>query len=129
MSALEKIKTAFEADAAKRHASGLPRKQAEVLALFQVIRDARNGELDEEATREFIIAQEVVNGSTREAAELVAVAALAGKMVTFVKRDYGYAQGKTRRRWPDNNDPSAESLAMSDQLSMWANQTLLASPK
>jgi hypothetical protein len=113
----EVIKIHFATESARRHALGLPKKQAEVITLSQLIRDARNGLLDRECVRDFIIDQEVANGSGRPHAETVVDGALAGKPFLFTRRDYGYEKTRPRHRKETRELPPA-----SEELSHWANQ-------
>ncbi|HUB67060.1 MAG TPA: hypothetical protein VL981_06215 [Candidatus Methylacidiphilales bacterium] len=87
----------FASDAARRHVQGLPLKQAELVTLCQLVRDARNGLLDHAAVRAFIVAQEMAHGRGEVDAKAHADAVLAGKASPWQKRDFGYEKANKRR--------------------------------
>ncbi len=125
MNARSDIRAAFDAEVERRHAAGLPAKQAELAACLQLVRDARAGSVDAGAAHDLIVEIEMGNGRTKEAAELHAEAVLDGKSSPWAPRDYGYQKGRPRRR-PSIHDPKLDAdPEMSAQLSAWANQALV----
>jgi hypothetical protein len=126
MNTLTEIKKRFEADAARRHAAGLPKEQARLVALRQLIRDATAGEIEANAAKQIVIDEEIAHGRSAEAAKACAEAVLAGEAGDFAPRDFGYEKAKPRRKWrtqPMDAATQAESDMMSAQLSAWANGT------
>jgi hypothetical protein len=123
MSAFQEIKTAWAADAARRMEAGLPKPQAELCALIQMVRDARGGAFDLEAAEQLVMEQEMANGATAEAASHCARAAVSGKISNWSPR-HCYPPGRKRNIERPKPEPSAADIAMSELLTHSLNLSL-----
>jgi hypothetical protein len=123
MSKISAARKRFDAMKAEKAAASLHPEQAALVALRQIVRDAKAGQLDLEEALEIVISEEMRCGATREAATLCANDLRDGKPCEFARRKIG--EPRRQRHYaksPGQIDPLAEQL--SAELSAWANGTL-----